>query len=236
MKTSYPRNNISWLFAILTVLSISMTQSYAQENRKVGSFTEIGLSISADVYFTQATETTVRVEGNPEDIAKVITEVNGDKLRIRKKTSSGPFKSKIKVFVTAPNLEDIGVSGSGSFYIQENFETEGIELAVSGSGDIIIKNMKAGHVEMAVSGSGEIEIAGPGCDKIEIGISGSGEVHASNFEAKKAEVHISGSGEAKVFVSEKLESRVSGSGEVYYKGNPLVDASASGSGRTKPLN
>jgi len=134
----------------------------------------------------------------------------------------------MKVFVTTPALEGLHLSGSG-FIEAEYFETEDLDLFVSGSGSISTV-VSAGFVEARISGSGKINVSGDAGDT-KFNISGSGNIYANNLESVNCQAFISGSGNMRVFAVETLRADISGSGNVYYKGNPDVDYHVSGSGK-----
>lgn len=238
----------SIILAVLFITTASNCNTYSAENdnsgsqenkkevRNVDKFSAIGLSVSADVYVTQGTPQRVEIEGAASDLEKIVTEVDGSKLKI--KTQPGSWHvGKVKVYITVENINSLSVSGSGSLYVEKSLETSELNLSVSGSGSVDIKNLKANSIESAISGSGEIRLSGSGktVDSHRIAISGSGDLFAESLETRDAEVHVSGSGECKLFVSGKLQASVSGSGDVYYKGEAVVKAHVSGSGKVRKM-
>lgn len=207
-----------------------------KETRKVDNFSAIGLSVSADVYVTQGSPQKVELEGDAADLEKIITEVDGNTLKI--KTERGTWHvGKVKAYITVENINSLHVSGSGSIYIDNSLECADLSLAVSGSGSVNIKGLKANTINSAISGSGEVHLSGNGkvADSQSISISGSGDLYAEGLETRDADVHVSGSGGCKLFVSGSLNASVSGSGDVYYKGDPTVKAHVSGSGKVRKM-
>ncbi|HEX2936805.1 MAG TPA: head GIN domain-containing protein [Bacteroidales bacterium] len=238
----------SIILAVLFITTASNCNTYSADNnysgsqdskrevRNVDKFSAIGLSVSADVYVTQGSPQKVELEGAASDLEKIVTEVDGNKLKI--KTQPGTWHvGKVKAYITVENINSLSVSGSGSLFIEKSLETDELNLAVSGSGSIDVKNLKANSIESAISGSGEIRLSGGGkvVESQRIAISGSGDLYAESLETRDAEVHVSGSGECKLFVSGKLDASVSGSGDVYYKGEAVVKAHVSGSGKVRKM-
>ena len=216
---------------------MSVVSSYAQkkEERDVGSFTSVGFAISGELYLTQGSPQKVVIEGNEADLEKVVTEVKNGTLKIKLKPSSHRTKSTIKVWVTAPEINGVAVSGSGKVVADGEISSDDFDLAVSGSGDIKFAKLVTDELEIAISGSGDVVMAG-GADRANIAISGSGDIDAESFEIEYLEVAISGSGSCRVNVAEDLDASISGSGRVYYKGRPKIDAHTSGSGSIKSID
>ncbi|WP_347839637.1 head GIN domain-containing protein [uncultured Draconibacterium sp.] len=226
----------SMLFLAMFVSSGVLAE---EEIRDVSSFSEISLRIPATVYLTQASEQSIRVVAKQSVIEEIITEVNGNKLVIRfpnKNVFRRNFKpGKIDIYISVPDVDGLGVSGSGDIVAKE-LDARIISLAISGSGNIEIDDLKSTKVKGAISGSGNIEIGGRGvAEELNVAISGSGNFKASRFEAEQVSVSSAGSGNCNVKSNGSVKARIAGSGNVYYHGNPTVDASVAGSGRVKSL-
>ncbi|MDH5598218.1 MAG: DUF2807 domain-containing protein, partial [Cyclobacteriaceae bacterium] len=171
---SYSKFVLSLCFIAISIMAVGQKK----ETRSVGSFTEISLSISANVYLTQGNTIRVELEGYEEELEEVITEVDGDRLKIKHegKWFGGWKREKVNVYITMPTIEGLSVSGSGDITGKGKFKSKGLDISVSGSGDIDL-DIETGNVEVSISGSGDIKLAGKS-DFIEVRISGSGEFDA----------------------------------------------------------
>lgn len=222
--------------AVGTLSSFAATRPQAdRETRTVGAFTEISLGGSAHVVVKQGSPQSVVVEASKEDLADFETEVKGNKLRLGYRQSAGGrlnYKNHgpVTVYVTAPSLTALRVGGSGKLEVNGPLEADAMELAVSGSGDLVVPQLKAGHLETAVSGSGDVRVGGT-CPSNEIRISGSGKVRAHDLKTETSRARISGSGDAHVYASRTAEGSISGSGSVYVAGGAQLSSSTHGSGR-----
>jgi hypothetical protein len=222
--------------ALLSCSTATVSGQTNRETRTVNSFTGVSLSMSADVYLTQGPQS-VTVEAEADDINVVITETSGNTLEIKTKPGNWRNMHHVKVYVSAPDINEITVSGSGSIHVQQSLKSDEIRLAVSGSGGIKIANLQSGRVSSAISGSGSIVLSGKNDQaSLDVAISGSGSLKADELAVGTADVRVTGSGSARVQVLKQLETEITGSGSVLYKGNPQVDARSTGSGRTSPLN
>lgn len=235
MKTTFQRMGTAVLLSLAIVTSScanSLTEERIKEERDVKNFTAIQLSVSADVYLTQADGYSFTIEGDKSSLDKVITEVRGNTLVIRtERTNLRFFKSEIKIHITMPDIEGLAISGSGDIKTITPVVTGDLNLKISGSGDITIPDLMLKSLYAAISGSGDIAISGQGiASEANVKISGSGDVMLKGVRFQNADISIAGSGDAYVELSENLKARVAGSGDIVYSGNPLVDAKVSGSG------
>ena len=203
-----------------------------KQERNVSEFNEVALSVPGDLYLTQGNTQKVEIEASEKTLELLETEVKDGVLRIKfEKWNINP-KGPITIWVTAPNINGLYVSGSGKLIAEGSISSDEMDLKVSGSGKINLNELKAEEIEAAISGSGDIFLNGS-AEEMGISISGSGDIHGESFMVGECDIRISGSGGCKIGVSDELDARISGSGSVYYFGNPRIDASVSGSGKVR---
>lgn len=234
MKT---KNRALILLGVVLLIGINFKVLAKDEERNVAAFSEISLRIPATVHVEQGKKQSVEVVAKSSTLNDIITEVKNRKLTIRFPKKNIFLKNftpgKIEIFITVPEVDALGVSGSGDI-IAEELDTRILDLAVSGSGDILIEELKSERIKAAISGSGNIEIekGGP-ADDLSIAMSGSGNFKGEKFKVKDVVVKIAGSGNCYVNTNGSLKARLAGSGNVYYYGNPTIDSSIAGSGNVK---
>jgi hypothetical protein len=224
-----------FLSAVLMVAGFNSAFADVQDRHLTG-FHAISASASFDIYITQGSTESVKIEAPADVINRIITEVNGDVLKIHTKNNhfswGGWFNNshkKMVIYVTVKSIHAIDISGSSDVFFKEGINADKMELSVSGSGDVIGK-LNAKSLETRVSGSGDIKLAG-NAQTATIRMNGSGDFSGRDFVTAVTMVSISGSGDATVNASQKLDARVSGSGDIRYAGNPKqVSKSTSGSG------
>lgn len=238
-------------FFALLISSFAFAQQ--RETRNVGTFTKIGFRIGGKLYIKQGSPQKVEIEGDKEDIAKIETKIEDNRLVIEREEKWTDWSSdndKIVVYVTVASLEGVNVSGSGDAIGQSKFSAEDFKMNVSGSGSLNIEVEAKGMIDADVSGSGEIEVKGS-CANYKSNVSGSGGVNLNLKIAKKADFTVSGSGEitaagsaneseikisgsGKVLAAEMTsnisEVKISGSGDVEVNVKDEIDASITGSG------
>jgi Putative auto-transporter adhesin, head GIN domain len=239
MKTKALQFSILACITIFSFMSIcasaSSVQDVKKENRKVNDFSEIGLSISADLYLSQGSNTEVIIEADEDVLEKIITEVRGNELVIKfEKWYNHRGTGKIKVYVTTKNINKLVISGSGDIIAKTAIKTERMGFVISGSGSVLIDDLTVKDIHAIISGSGDIRVGGKTtANELDVTVTGSGGFDSRGLEFKEGDFVITGSGSIKAFVSEELEANITGSGRILYKGKPIIDANITGSGRIR---
>ena len=200
------------------------------KTRSVGDYDKIGVGGSFDVKLVAGTEGTLTISMDENLFEYLVTEVEGDNLKIKWKKGTNVY-SKSKLLITVPfkDISGVSLAGSGDVYSEDVIKADDFKSSLAGSGDLKLK-LDTNHVKSSIAGSGDIYLQGS-TNSVKTNIAGSGDIHAYELSAKEAEVSIAGSGGVKISVSDMLKARISGSGNVYYKGNPAKqDVKVSGSG------
>jgi len=238
MKTKALTLLMPFLFVTFISLAGNATAMFGKdkkEERNVSDFTEISISVPADVELRQGDECKLVLEGDEDVLEKIETKVRGDELVIKSnRTFNFGWNEKIKIYITVKNIEEINVAGSADVVAKTGISAKEIEFGISGSGKVHISELKATLIQASISGSGNVELGGnETADELELDISGSGKFEAEDLQIKQADIDISGSGKGYVHVVDMLNVEISGSGRVYYSGNPTINADISGSGKVR---
>ncbi|AXT55070.1 DUF2807 domain-containing protein [Aquimarina sp. MMG015] len=202
------------------------------KTRNLSSYDQVKLKGSLDVALVAGTEGNIKIEAESNLIPHVITEVEGDVLKIyvEKEYYLKPSRNKI-ILITVPfkDISKVSLSGSGDIYSKDTIKAESFETRVSGSGDVGLE-VQAKEIEGSVSGSGDLTLKGS-AENLELNVTGSGDVRAYDLKAKNVDASVTGSGDIKLTSTHYLKARVTGSGDIDYQGNPeKEDKKVSGSG------
>jgi hypothetical protein len=204
-----------------------------KESRNVDPFTSISLNISADVFLTQGSPQKIEMEGDSKSLAEIETTVSGGKLKIQTKSRFGGNLGHVSIYITIPEIDELSVAGSGNITAKSSLKSDELDMEVSGSGSVSIKDLDVREASATITGSGNINIAsGQAQSELDVVITGSGSFSGEGFSADEVDVTITGSGSAEVWAVKELDTNITGSGNVGYKGNPQVSANTTGSGRT----
>jgi hypothetical protein len=206
------------------------------QNRNTGNFTGLDMDLPGELIYTPGNNFSIEIQAQQNILDVIETPVSDNilKLKLRKNTNLRSHETII-VRVTAPDLTQLRVSGSGNIKVTDPYKPASLSLSVSGSGFISIAKIASSGIDAAISGSGDIRVNEGTADQETLSISGSGSIDLSGVVADKATTKTSGSGTTKLHVISLLDVRISGSGDVLYRGSPKIEAKVSGSGRVTPL-
>jgi hypothetical protein len=226
----------------LLILSLLLTGFYSckkiagkgaliLENRMVTGYQSVSLSMDAVVNLQIAQEYSLQVRAQENLMPYIETVVSGDRLDIRIKNNYILGKHEpITVTITAPNVNDFDVNGSGDILVSRPLTATNLGITISGSGWISIDSISVTNLESMISGSGNINITTGTASRSDHTISGSGMIEAGGVVSDKVYANISGSGNIYCHAEAYLNAIISGSGNIYYLGSPVIDTQISGSG------
>ena len=193
----------------------------------LGDFHSLRVDCEADVYLTQGSERSVRVEIDQNLLNEVDTDIRNGEWEIDFDECVRNV-TRFDVFITMPDIKSLTISGSGRVVSENVIEENFLDLNIRGSGSMDIA-YEGADLNTDISGSGDFLLEGV-AENFGVRISGSGDVRAFNLDTEVTDINISGSGDAEVRVEESLRVRISGSGNVFYKGDPSLDINITGSG------
>jgi hypothetical protein len=207
------------------------------EDHSVSNFKNVEVGGSINVYVSQGSPSSVKLEGDENIIKYVEVIQEGDRVIVRNKEGYNLEPSgEMKVYVTTPVYNEIETSGASDIIGQSKItNSEDLNIRVSGAGDVKLE-LDAPRIKAEISGSGSIHIKGE-TKEAELKLSGVGSAHCYDLLSENTKVDISGAGSAQVYASVNLEASVSGVGSVNYKGNPTnVKQEVSGAGSVSKAN
>lgn len=221
-------------FILILFAQVSLAQTTQSEKRDLRGFSKVAFALSGDVFISLGNTFSVELEGDRDYLSEVKTEIVGDELRIRRDKWFDSGNKRVTVRITMPALDGISVSGSGRVTVNDPLRGDELDVAISGSGRALLRDVALGEVECSISGSGSLNIDGNGTIReLGLSISGSGGYQGETTGINVLEARISGSGSCNCNVKEMLRASISGSGNILYSGNPKIDASVSGSGKVR---
>jgi len=214
---------------------VSGNGTVATETRAINGFTGVETHGSIDLVVTQG-NFNVKVEADQNLLQYIETKVENGHLVVgfRHGISIREINTA-KVYVSAPELNDLETHGSGDISGEGKISDKNkIAINVSGSGDIAL-HIDCPSVITETHGSGNINIDGE-TKNISTTVSGSGDVKLAGLKAETVKISIHGSGNTEVFASESLDAEIFGSGDVHYRGEPKISSSIHGSGEVSKLD
>src|ERR1700753_1313965 len=116
-----------------------VTKAYSVEvqDRHLSGFHAVDVAGSFDVYITQGSTVSVKVEAPSELMKNIKTEVEGGTLRIYNKDENGfhwgdlfGHHPKVRIYVDIKDVDAVAVSGSGDVYFKEGLHAGNLHLSV----------------------------------------------------------------------------------------------------------
>lgn len=200
------------------------TRAYAKQKKtvKVGSFRNIVITGSSDVVFRQSRngKTTVWIEGTEEDINSTSVKASHGTLTVSNSGGSRfmGFSSgnDAKIYVEAPKLDAVTVTGSGDFDAKNMVKTSSLSIVVNGSGDVELSDISCHDLSVVVRGSGDVDIDRAAVShSADLSIAGSGDIEAKFVNSGNINCSVKGSGDIELSgEARSLDKKVSGSGDI----------------------
>jgi hypothetical protein len=196
---------------------------------QIHDFTEIESNGDFDVELVQDTVTSVFVDADDNIVPYISTFTSGRRLVLEYKSNKcfQPHERSV-ITVYVPAVTKIIQNGSGSITCDNLYVENSIDIQLSGSGDIYIRNLNAEDVYANASGSGDITLTGD-ANYSRNYMSGSGLIDAYRLYVHESDAIMTGSGSIYVRFLDWLKVDISGSGDVHYRGNRR-DVSITGGG------
>ncbi|MEZ5345656.1 MAG: head GIN domain-containing protein [Pyrinomonadaceae bacterium] len=168
------------------------------EKRDIRNFSSVKVHGGAiEVEIVAQKDFGLEVEADDNLLSLIETEVDGQTLEIGTKKSY-KTRNKIKIRVSAPNIDAIENSGASGIYLT-NLDSESLRIESSGASRVKVEG-KTKDLKVEQSGACRLD--------------------ASGLLTNDAKIEASGASKSSINVSEKLSVELSGASKVNYKGNP----------------
>lgn len=173
----------------------------------------------------------VRLEGNPEDLARVKLEVKDGVLTTRVERGSKLFSwggmKDVRLYVTSPRVESVTASG-GAHVDAEATRSDTFEVAASGGAELDIRGVDSKKLQVAASGGSELELRGR-TDELTVQGSGGSVIEARKVQAGSLQVSASGGTRIEASPERRITGELSGGSTVRASTRPQsVQVNSSG--------
>ncbi len=200
------------------------------EHRKISSdFEGITVSQGITVYLSQGKKMALTVEADENIIDLLMTEIEGDELKIYFKKNVNRAKAR-NVYVTVDRINSIKTSSGSHVNTEHLLRTKSIRLeSTSGSG--IKADLDAQKVTCSTTSGANIHISG-NTDYFKGNATSGSHINAKELKSNISDVGVSSGGGIKIYVKDEVTAQASSGGNISYYGNPeLVNKSKSSGGR-----
>ena len=242
-------SNMKKLFLLIVVIAVTTSScrymwgkrvvgngNIRTEEHAVSSFKNVEVNGAIELEVSQGDLKPVKIEADENLLRYIEVIQEGDRIIVQNKPGYNLRPSnKIKVYITSPVYNNIGVSGACNINGQNKINnSENLRLEVSGAGDINM-DVNAPAITAEVSGAGSVNLKGE-TKTFDLELTGASKAHCFDMLSENTKVDISGAGDADVYASNKLDAQVSGAGSVAYKGSATnINQQVSGAGSVKKV-
>ncbi len=217
--------------------SVRGSGNVISQTRTVTDFNTIEINYPVELSVQQGASTSLTVEADDNLLPQLATRVSGSTLYIEDSQSDWTKRVNptrpVKIALTLKTLQRVDFPSAGTLRVG-NFQTDRLEISISGAGTVNLSDLTAQSLSVNLSGAGTIT-AGGSADTLSLDISGVGSFHGDDLASQTANVNISGAGSATVWVKNSLSASISGTGSVRYYGSPSVQRQVSGLGNVSSL-
>ena len=198
------------------------------ERRAHDGFERIEILGSPTVYYAQADSFSVCVKGPKDVVGDIITEIDGNTLRVRNRGKIGIFNITIgdddnqtAVYVTSPDLIRVQLNGSGDFISDSRIDTDHATFVLRGSGDIDVADVICDDCEVLLVGSGDFDMKRLDAKEVAVSLIGSGDIEMNLWNVTSTSLALKGSGDIETVFKEgcrHVDCELQGSGDIKLAG------------------
>jgi hypothetical protein len=164
----------------------------------VSPFSGIQLTGIGEVFVTQDTVQSIRVEADDNIIDRLTLEVHGSSLNIGIQKGSYSHVT-IRIYVSMRSVELLELTGAGNFAAVGPLDANALICRIVGAGNVTLSGRASSETIM---------------------LEGAGSICAFELESSHCTVLLTGTGSAEVTVTQHLAATISGVGNVTYAGDP----------------
>lgn len=197
--------------------------SIITEKRDASDFKTIKVSSDVNVEIRTAEDFSITLDGTPEAVANIETEIENRALDIRAiKNLNGKTNNEVKVTVNVPQdmLEEVTVTAAGTVACYDKIRAFDFTVKTNNGGSVSFTDIEVENEFVAIlSGGSTIEFKGT-APTSKILVNGSGWVNCSDLSTTTTEVTVNGNGKAEVKAGDEILATVVDGGRIEYFGTP----------------
>lgn len=199
------------------------------EKRSPGNFKGLSTSSGIEVELKIGDHVEVTVEADDNIVKYVETRVRKGVLSIRFEDGLSLSNTHVKVYVTAPAIDDLRASSAGSITVDDVLVSDGqLSFEVSSSGNITAE-LEAPEVKVSASSGSDIRLSGK-TREYKADASSGASVKTGGLLSERTTVSASSGATATVHASVNLEAKSSSGASIRYRGAANVQKTLSSGG------
>lgn len=208
---------------VLALIAIAAPAAAADRTYSVTDFDRVSVEGPYVVHLVTGRPSAARASGSTAALDRVVIDVNGETLRIRRNRdywggNDGAQEGVLTVELATRNLRSARLIGPGTLQI-DRAEGLRVDLAVEGSGRLSAANVSADNLSLGLAGSGRIELAGT-VGTLTADIQGTGDFDGSRLTAQDATLTTTSTGTIAFAAQRTASVTALGVGNVTITGRP----------------
>jgi len=198
--------------------------SMTSETRNAKNISGICISDAIEAYITQSDTEELVLEAYSGYLPHIISKVRNGILYIYYDSDledlfmHGDYRTKASI--SLKSLINITASGASKVKGTGNFQSENLNIRISGASEVDLSVITANIISCDASGASEIALSGTASTINIDELSGASKFYCFNLIAEKSYIRVTGASKAEIYVTQYLEVSASGASKVKYKGNP----------------
>lgn len=200
----------------------------------VGDFEKVDASGAVTVQVRQDAAPSVRVQTDENLQQYMDIGISGGTLNIKTKSGYNLDPSKeLVVYVSAPQLKDLSVTGASKLLGEGTFTGKDLRLSATGASEIDM-NIEVSKLKTELSGASTLRLKGK-AESVSTEASGASKILCGDLNTDETQLDLSGASNARVNANKKLVIDASGASDVEYSGNADVNQKSTGASSVKKV-
>ncbi len=187
------------------------------ETRNIESFHSIKAAEGLDVYLTQGTSESVKIQADENLLAIILTEVKDGVLHIHTEENIA-HSSAQKVMVEFDDIRSITSTSGSDVYSTNTIKADRLKLKSTSGSDMELEIVANEIICKSTSGS-DIRLSGS-TNRFSAESTSGSDIKASNLKAKICDARATSGSDITLYSSEELTAKATSGGDITYYGNP----------------
>lgn len=232
------KNRLPFLIALLTILSLPLSQAQEKTISPTATFNKIIVSPHIEAVFVKGSSAKIEVEQINVPIEKFNFEISNKTLQVylegaktvtkHKKYNHNGWKQRVPIYkntvarvkITYVDVNVFSIRGEEKITFESPLEQAECTLRIYGESEVLVKQAKLDDLRIAIYGESHLVVDAGSITNQKITAYGSSKVRTLNVATKNAKVTAYGEGTYQLAVSDRLKVTSYGEANVLYKGAP----------------
>jgi hypothetical protein len=187
-----------------------------QDRKVTENFTVIKASEGLDVFVTQASQASIKVEADENVINLIKTDIKNGVLKIHTDQNIG--RATKSVYISLPKITKLTASSGADLIGKSEIKSDYLEIDASSGADIVVQ-IDANEVDLDASSGSDIRVSGT-VKRLTADASSGSDIKAGDLIAINGKASASSGADILLYVTQNLTANASSGSDIKYIGNP----------------